>query len=74
MSAQKHFNVERGLRRIMVSNFVGGVAWGLGVTVGASVLLGILGYFASNIGIIPVIGKFIQDLLTFLNQNSPQMR
>ncbi len=74
MSAQKHFNVERGLKRIIISNFVGGVSWGLGVTIGASLLLGILGYFASNIGIIPVVGKFVQDLLIFLNQNSPQMR
>ncbi len=72
--SDKHLLVEKSLKKIMVNNFVGGIAWGLGVTVGASLLLGILGYFASNIGIIPVVGKFVQDLLVFLSENSPTGR
>lgn len=74
MSQDKHLLVEKSIKRIMINNFVGGIAWGLGVTIGASVLLAVLGYFASNIGIIPVVGKFIQDLLIFLSQNSPTGR
>ena len=70
MSQEKHLLVEKSLKKIMLNNFVGGIAWGVGVTIGASVLLTILGYFASNIGLIPVVGKFIQDLLVFLNENS----
>lgn len=72
--SDKHLLVEKSIKKIMVNNFVGGIAWGLGVTVGASLLLGILGYFASNIGIIPVVGKFVQDLLVFLSENSPTGR
>lgn len=72
--SDKHLLVEKSLRKIMVNNFVGGIAWGLGVTIGASLLLGILGYFASNIGIVPVVGKFVQELLIFLAENSPTGR
>lgn len=72
MSSTKHSQVDRGFGKMIFNNFAGGVAWGVGVTIGASFLLAVLGYFASNIGIVPVIGKFIQDILVFLSENSPR--
>lgn len=70
---EKHEQVEKKpLHKMLWHNFLGGVAWGLGITVGAAVLLGILGYIASQINYVPIIGSIVTEVILFVEENNPR--
>ncbi len=50
---QSHLNANMNIskRDIIVGNFLGGMAWGLGTVVGAGVVVAIIGIILSNLGI-----------------------
>lgn len=56
------------LPKIFVNNFIGGIAWGLGASVGVSLLLALSGFVLSKINLIPVVGNFIAQLSMYLEQ------
>lgn len=58
---------------MMWHNFMGGIAWGLGVTLGLSILFGTLGYFGSKIEWVPVVGKFFSDIIKTVESDRPQL-
>ncbi len=62
------------LREIIVNNFVGGIAWGLGVTVGLAILFTILGFFLRQLNIVPFLGNFINDIVEYVMKNNPYLR
>ncbi|GIW61767.1 MAG: hypothetical protein KatS3mg089_0619 [Patescibacteria group bacterium] len=62
------------LREIIVNNFVGGIAWGLGVTVGLAILFTILGFFLHQLNIVPFLGNFINDIVKYVMKNNPYLR
>jgi len=69
----KHESVKGPLRRIFINNFIGGVAWGLGATVGAAILLAILGFVFSQINLVPVVGSFVSQIVEFVVQNNSNL-
>lgn len=69
----KHDNIHKPLHKIFINNFVGGIAWGLGATVGAGILLAIFGFLLSKINLIPVIGGFASDIFKFVVYNNPNL-
>jgi len=56
-------------RNILLANFIGGIAWGLGTVVGATVIVALLLWILSFFNYIPVIGNFAS---TIENSVSPQ--
>ena len=57
---------------IITNNFIGGVSWGIGATVGLSVVLFLLGFLAKEINLVPVVGSFASQVLNYVlatNQN-----
>ena len=54
------------LHRIISSNFIGGVSWALGVSIGFSLLIALLGLFSHYINFIPFIGKFVSEVIDFV--------
>lgn len=58
--------VYRPLGKMLLDNFLGGVAWGLGVTVGLGVLVAILSLVLSRIDFVPIIGQLLKDLVPYL--------
>lgn len=58
-------------KQILWNNFLGGITWGIGATVGVAVLLTILGFIASKANLIPFIGNFVSDLLNYVLQHNP---
>jgi len=52
--------------------FLGGIAWGLGTLIGATLVLALLSFTLSKVGVIPLIGGWIASLVEFINQYSPK--
>jgi len=61
------------LKKILLDNFLGGIAWGLGITLGAGIILALGGFILSKINLIPVIGSFVLNIVEFVEQNNPQL-
>jgi len=51
-------------RKIMVNNFLGGLAWGFGTVLGASILAALVILILSRLGTVPLIGHFIARILS----------
>lgn len=45
---------------IIMGNFLGGLAWGIGTVIGAGVVVGIIGTILKKLGILEVIGQLFQ--------------
>lgn len=74
---EKYEEVERkSFGKILWHNFLGGVAWGLGVTIGLSVVLALAGYFFNNffqhIDFVPIVGEFLKKVTLYIDQTSPK--
>ena len=54
---EKHLlgNMNMCKKQIMISNFIGGLAWGFGTVVGASVVVAIIGYILGLFGFLDFI-------------------
>ena len=48
---------------IFYKNFVAGIGWVFGITVGFTALMGLLGMIVDGLGGLPVVGKFIASLI-----------
>lgn len=63
-------------RHIMLDNFLGGIAWGLGTVVGISIIAVVAGFLISKIDLIPIIGDWLANVLHYtqasLNRNTIQ--
>lgn len=71
MSEEKFEQVKRSKKEIFLNNFIGGLAWAMGVTFGLSLLIAFLGYIASQINLVPVVGGFFSEVIKFiLSKNS----
>lgn len=54
------------LKKLVVNNFVGGIAWAFGVTIGFSLLIAILTLISKEINVIPIIGRFVSNVIDFV--------
>lgn len=61
------------LSLIIWHNFIGGVAWGLGITVGAAIIIALGTFLISQLDYVPVVGSFVLNIIEFVQQNSPNL-
>lgn len=52
------------LKDTLIHNFFGGIAWGLGITVGVTIIAYILSGVVSAVGGLPFIGKFLANIVS----------
>lgn len=69
---EKYESVKRSFKDIIFNNFVGGIAWGLGATVGVSIIIAVLSLILRNINLVPFIGNFVSQITNYVLQNNPQ--
>jgi hypothetical protein len=50
-------------REVIVNNFLGGLAWGLGTVLGATVIVGILVWILGQVGAIPLLGESVSNTI-----------
>lgn len=70
---QPHEAIHKNRKEIIINNFIGGISWGLGATIGFSVIFGILGIILKKINLIPIIGNFVSQITSFVLQNNPHL-
>lgn len=57
-------------RHIILNNFIGGISWGLGATLGLAIVLTVLGFILSKLDWIPVVGEFVSKISVYVSQKS----
>lgn len=64
--------IHRPLKKMLWQNFLGGIIWSLGVTVGLTLVAAILGFALSRINLVPIIGDFVSGVTEFVEENRPK--
>lgn len=71
---EKHEEIYRKkLKLILWHNFLGGIAWGLGITIGAAIILAFGGFLISQINLIPIIGEYVKDIAEYVQNASSRL-
>ncbi len=58
-----HTRVYLSKGQVILHNFLGGIAWGVGTVIGATVIVAILFFILNRIDTIPIIGNFIGRII-----------
>ncbi len=66
-------NIYRSKKEMMFNNFLGGITWALGATLGLSIIIFLVGFLAKNVNVVPFIGEFISNILSYVLQHNPQV-
>ncbi|MDA1107722.1 MAG: DUF5665 domain-containing protein [Proteobacteria bacterium] len=66
MGTEHHNDIHRPRRKMLLDNFLGGVAWGLGSVMGGTLVLTVViivvGYLLGKIEFVPIIGEWVQAI------------
>ena len=60
-------------QQIIVNNFIGGLAWALGATIGLSVIIALLTVLAKNVNLVPIVGNFVSEVINFILATNPNL-
>jgi hypothetical protein len=70
----ENYEKTKGSRiQIFINNFIGGIAWALGATVGLALIVGILTLVLKNVNVIPVVGNFVGNVIQFIITKNPNL-
>ena len=61
-------------KRIATNNFVGGVFWALGATVGLALIFVVLGMISKSVNVVPVFGTFVSQIIDFVLKHNPNLQ
>ncbi|KKS65347.1 hypothetical protein A3A14_02695 [Candidatus Daviesbacteria bacterium RIFCSPLOWO2_01_FULL_43_38] len=64
-------NLGRERREIMLANFLGGLAWGFGTVIGATVVVALLLWIMQVVNIVPFVGDFVSGIVEVVNKGQP---
>ena len=62
------FASEKSKRQIFFDNLTGGIAWGVGSILGATIIVGVLGFLIVRSRQIPFVGDIVQVVVDEINQ------
>jgi hypothetical protein len=63
-----------GMNEIIFNNFIGGVAWALGATIGLSIIITFLTLISKQVNLIPVVGSFVSQVVNFVLIHNPNLQ
>lgn len=72
MSENKNENIYRTRRQMITNNFLGGIAWGVGVTIGLTLFFAVLAFVSSHVNFVPIVGSFVSNVLNYVLTNGSQ--
>lgn len=74
MALDRYNDVKQNLKQIAINNFIGGIMWGLGATIGLAIILTILTFALKQVNVVPVVGNFAAQVIQYVNQKTPQLK
>ncbi len=74
LTMEPNQRINQPLKKMFLNNFLGGIAWGLGATVGISLLLAIIGLLIKQVNLVPIVGNFLSEVLDFVFQHNQNLR
>lgn len=70
---ERYERVDKKRKTIFIDNFIGGIAWALGATVGLSILVAVLTIILKNSNVIPYVGNFVAGIIQFVITKNPNL-
>lgn len=70
----KYLNIHRSRWQIFWNNLIGGIAWGLGSVIGATIVVGILGFLLIQFRHIPFLGDLVNVITDTIESGQPDRR
>lgn len=64
-----HTRVYISTSKIVINNFLGGLAWGFGVVIGATVVVTLVLWLLNQLGEVPIIGDLISKIIDDVQRN-----
>lgn len=68
---EPHEKVYRTKKRIIIDNFVGGIAWAIGATLGAAIIITVLSSLLNKLDFVPLVGDFVSSVTEYMEKRTP---
>ncbi len=68
MNLSEYISIMQDRRKIILNNFVAGLARGFGFSIGMTMLVGVLVYVLSHMVDLPLIGKYIAHIVQIVQE------
>lgn len=63
-ATEKYDEVNTKSRKdIFIDNFVGGLSWGVGSIIGATIIIGVLGFIITQTRYVPIVGDVVEVVI-----------
>ena len=59
VSTDHHYDIHRSRKKMLLDNFIGGIAWGFGTVIGGTLIILLIGYILSKVELIPILGDWV---------------
>ena len=66
---KRYIEITASYKQRFIQGLLGGLGWGIGITLGTSALLIIIGYFISRMDFVPILGNFLADVIKAAQPN-----
>jgi len=73
LPAERYFQVYRGRFEMILNNFLGGIAWAIGVLFGTGLVIALVSFIISKIDLVPIIGNWVVQIADFVQQNQTKI-
>ncbi len=69
----RYEEIKANRKSIIINNFIGGIAWAVGSTLGITIMLALIGFVVGKINLIPVIGNWASEVTQIVIQKNPEL-
>lgn len=66
---KRYIEVSASGKQRFLLGLLGGLGWGVGLTIGTTAILAILGYIVARIDFVPILSQFLADIVKSAQQN-----
>lgn len=70
---ERYEQINKKRKTIFIDNFIGGIAWALGATVGLAIIIALLSLILKNTNFIPFVGNFVAGVIQFVITKNPNL-
>ena len=69
MASDKYTAVTMSRKAIFINNLIGGIAWAMGATIGAAVIVTMAGIILSKFDTVPLVGNYVKAINSYISEH-----